>query len=124
MQVGFWIAIIGIIIVLIATIFYYSTGFNAYVRLATGTAAEKATPVGNVTVPTSSLAVIGWIVGGISIIAGGIWGIIAGLQSKKDVTIGNLLPMFLTNKSASSPTTPEGFTPAQIAQLSELIKQK
>lgn len=128
MELGFWLAIAGIFIVLLATIFFFSNGYGAYTRLANGTTTEQATPVGSVKVPSSIASSIGWVVGAIAIIAGGIWGTISVLRRKKDVPLSQLVP-FLAQQAAPKATTPTpvaqpqpvGLSPEELAALRALL---
>lgn len=127
MELGFWLAIAGIFIVLLATIFFFSNGYGAYTRLANGTTTERATPVGSVVVPSSIASSIGWVIGAIAIIAGGIWGTISVLRRKKDVPLSQLVP-FLTQQAppkAAVPVQPvqqpAGLTAEELAALKALL---
>lgn len=147
MEWGFVVAIIGVVIILLATIWYFASHQNQIVALLNAPApinhAGTTTPIAyngvNATgqtillrdavtlVTTSSLAVGGWVIGGIMVIAGTIWGLVARANRKPTSILNSLLPAALlqsaTTPVVSSPavvTTPS-LTPAELAALRALV---
>jgi hypothetical protein len=131
MEWGFGLAIVGIIIILIATIWYFATQANTFLalpslgdnvvknssgqtltRTVTGPNGNSTTvnlTGNNITVKeatqlvyTSPVAIGGWIVGSIMVIGGVIWGVIARSRAKPDSRLAQLLALMTVTTPAAA----------------------
>lgn len=141
MEWGFALALIGLIVVLVATIWFYAGRGNQLARIlgtttpivdsqgrpvmhtqpgctpatvpATGSNISLQESVALLTTP--SLAIAGWVIGAIMIIGGVIWGLIERGRKKPDSTLASLLPAALLQQQLTAApvvaTTPAVVTP-------------
>lgn len=132
MELGFGLAIIGIIVILLSTIWYFASYLNQlHIMVASGSQAIKnssGNPVlhsqpgcspasvpatgdnislkeglANTVFPT--WAAIGWAVGAAMVIGGLIWGAIARSRNKPESNTAKLVNAFLQQQAANPPPT-------------------
>jgi hypothetical protein len=152
MEWGFALAILGLVIILVSTIWYFAGQGNELRRMlnnttgiigstnlpvihqqpgctpsttpAVGTNISLSEAVSNLTTPTG--AVIGWVVGALAVVGGVSWGLISRGRAKPDSTLASLLPAALLAQAAA-PVTPVVVAPTAPAksqdELAALIRQ-
>ena len=158
MEIGFILAIVGIVVVLLATIWFFASMRNQIIGIASTVGVIKKPDGSNVThatqctpstivdatadnislketilpsnglITTSTAAIIGWVIGGIMIVGGGIWGLVATVNKKKDTTLGSLLPSILASQpqavAVATPAAPASLSPTDVALLKALLAAK
>ena len=140
MEIGFVLAIIGIIVVLIATIWYFAAELNTLLNVAqlgdnpvknsSGTTLTRTTGGTTITltgnnillkeavslVGPSPVAIGGWVIGAIMIIGGTIWGIISRSRSKPDSRTAQLLQLLSIQQAAAKPAAVAVASPVPAAR--------
>lgn len=152
MEWGFILAIVGVIVVLVSTIWFFVAQRNEIARIL----ADKVGPIkdnnGNpftvkgctppstayatgdtvtlkdavTTVGTSTVAIIGWILGASMIIGGTIWGLVARSKAKPEgntAKLLSLLPFVQSSAPAAAPATPAagGAAPLTVQEQRALL---
>lgn len=147
MEWGFALALIGLIVVLVSTIWFYAGRGNQLARILSTTTPivdSQGRPVTHTqpgctpgTVPatganislqesvallsTPSLAIAGWVIGAIMIIGGVIWGLIERGRKKPDSTLASLLPAALLQQQLTATTVPAVVTTAPAVVAAPVI---